>query len=141
MYRDQGELVLAFAVISFVSHERTQIGYQEVVGTLLRAGADPDIASKRFGSPRRIAEQEGYIDILLAIDRQRCRNSLVELCIGLCAMDFPVLVVLEIHDAHCALRGLHDSELDNYKGQCLFPGGHLKRSVAWNIAKAVKQYL
>ena len=81
------------------------------------------------------------------------------------AADFPVLVVLEIHDALCAISGLHEVELTTIDGLTQFERwdllpypndasdgeeaeewrlldeGHLKRSVAWEISKKVKQYL
>ena len=82
----------------------------------------------------------GILEVVLVIDRHKCRKSLLELCFGLYAADFPVLVVLEIHEALCSIRGLH--ELDGDKSRSLrLREGHLKENVSWEIAKKVKHFL
>ena len=108
---------------------------------LLRAGANPDILSETDGTAREIAERNDSVQVVLAIDRYKCRKSLAELCIGLYAADFPVLVVLEIHNALCAVCGIHEAQLGQKKKWRVLDEGHLKRSIAWEIAKKVKHYL
>ena len=139
-------------------------GKVKVACALLRAGANPDIVSENDGTAREIAERKGRVQVVRAIDRYKCRKSLVDLCIGMHAEDFPVLVVLEIHDALCAISGLHKDE-DEYEKdededededddedddeehlgeekECrMLDDRHLKESVSWEIAKKVKHYL
>ena len=107
---------------------------------LLRAGANTQIVSPKCGTVRQLAARKEHIEVLRAIDRCVCRRALHELCIGLRATDFPVLVVLEIHSALCALRGLHEAELGRRRERRWLREGHLKSSVAWEIAKAVKHF-
>ena len=111
-----------------------------MVCMLLRAGANLDIASSDNSTARQIAQRRGHVGIIVAIDRRKCRSSLVEMCVGLCAADFPVLVVLEIHEALCKLYGLHEVELRDEKERRSLEG-HLKESVSWEIAKKVKHFL
>ena len=118
-----------------------QRGYVDIVCTLLRAGANPSIASTVSGTAREVAERRGHVKVLLAIDRHICRNSLVELCVGMRTAEFPVLVVLEIHNCLCKLHGLHEAELGEQKEWQALADGHLKDSVSWEIAKKVKHYL
>ena len=119
----------------------TQNGHLETVRILLRRGANPDIASREYGTARDLSERSGRVDLVLAIDRHKCRNLLGELCIGLYAADFPVLVVLEIHDVLCAISGLHEAHLGPKKEWRLLDKGHLKETVSWEIAKKVKHHL
>ena len=100
-----------------------------------------DIASREHGTARDLSERSGRVDLVLAIDRHKCRNWLVELCIGLFAADFPVLVVLEIHDVLCAISCLHEAHLGPKKEWRLLDKGHLKETVSWEIAKKVKHHL
>ena len=112
-----------------------------IVGNLLRAGANPDIALSGYGTIRKMAEMRRYIDVIVVLDQFKCRKLLVELCIGMQAADFPVLVVLEIHNALCALRGLHEAKLGLKSDWQLLPQGHLKDIVSWEIAKKAKHFL
>ena len=108
---------------------------------LLRAGADPDISSEYHGTARKNAELNGSVEVVVAIDEHRCRNLLLELCIGMFAADFPVLVVLKIHDALCNVCSLHEAEMGEVVPEWqLLSEGHVKGSVAWEIAKAVKHF-
>ena len=75
------------------------------------------------------------------LDRHECRRLLAELCIGLYAADFPVLVALEIHKVLCLSHGLHQAEVAADDKWALVREGHLKDSVSWEIAKKVKHYL
>ena len=50
----------------------------------------------------------------------------MDLCVGLYAADFPVLVVLEIHDAVCSINGLHEAELGVENEWRSLSEGHLK---------------
>ena len=81
------------------------------------------------------------MEIIVAIDRHKCRHSLIELCIGLHAADFPVFVILEIHNALCTLCALHEAKLGQIKEWRALPEGHLKEIVSWDIAKVVKHFL
>ena len=114
-------------------------GHCEVIYKLLRGGADPDIVSNS-GSAREIAECEWFVDVVLTIDRHKCRTSLVDLCLGMYGADLPVLVVLEIHQARCALARVHEAELGRDRERVLLPIGHVNGIVAWDIAKTVKHY-
>ena len=95
---------------------------------LLRAGANSDISSRDCGTAREIAERYSHVEVVLAIDRLKCRNLLVNLCIGMHATEFPVLVMLEIYMALCAIS-------------CERGEGYLNDSVSWEIAKKVKHFL
>ena len=57
------------------------------------------------------------------------------------AADFPVLVVFEIHNALCAISGLHEAHVGEEKEWRMLDEGHLKRSVAWEIARKAKHHL
>ena len=104
-----------FLLIRFF-YRQIQKGHDDVARILLCAGANPDIiASSEFGTAREVAERNKHVEIVLAIDQHKCRNLLVELCVGLYAADFPVLVVLEIHEALCASAGLHEAKLGEEK--------------------------
>ena len=118
----------------------TQRGNSDIVCALLRAGANPSIVSKMQIVAREIAERKSYVEVLLAIDAHSCRKSLIELCVGMHAADFPVLVVLEIHAALCSLGGLHEAAIGRERQRRSLPEGHLKDSVSWEIAKKVKHY-
>ena len=121
---------------------KSQRGDLEMVCILLRAGANPGLGSGQFGTARGNAERNGHVQVVLAIDRHKCRNLLVELCIGLHAVDFPVLVVLEIDDALCASTALHEAKIgEEEEWQLLDEEGHLRESVSWEIAKKVKHQL
>ena len=108
---------------------------------LLRAGANPDIVSEEDGTAREIAAYNESVQVVLAIDRYKCRKSLAELCIGMYAADFPVLIMLEIHRTLCAISGVHEAHLGEENQWRMLDEGHLKRSLAWEIAKEVKHYL
>ena len=137
--RNSHSFFFFFVSISiFVSQKHGNVA---VTSTLLCAGANLDIVSKKDGTAREMAERSRHVEVVLAIDRYKCRKSLVELCIGMHANDFPVLIVLEIHRTFCAISGLHEAQLGPKKQWRMLDGGHLKRSVAWEIAKKVKHYL
>ena len=74
-----------------------------------------------------------------------CRRLLVEMCIGLRALDLPVLVLLEILGFSCRLRriALLSVQLGDVSVQVHDPecgrNAPLKRHVCWNIAKLIKQ--
>ena len=119
----------------------TKNGDLDMVRTLLCAGADPSIVSTVYGHAREVAALDMNIDILLAFDRHKCRSSLVDLAIGMHNANFPVLVMLEIHDALCSLCGLHEVERCTKEESRLLREGHLKNHVSWEIAKKVKHYL
>ena len=110
---------------------------------LLRNGANLDIVpeSEAANSAREIAERNESVQVVLAIDRYKCRKSLMELCIGMHAEDFPVLIMLEIHRTLCAISGVHEAHLGEEKEWRMLDEGHLKESVSWEIAKKVKHYL
>ena len=93
-----------------------------------------------FGTAREIACHKERVEIVLALDQHQCRKSLVELCVGMHAADFPVLVVLEIHKALCAINGLHEAKLGSDKEWRSLSEGHLNASVSWDIAKKVKHF-
>ena len=120
-----------------------QHGRLHIARILLNAGANWEFTSSKYGTAREIAQREWYVEIVFAIDRHRCRNLLVELCIGMYAEDFPVLVALEIRKALCSINGLHEAEFGTEKQRrwLSLPEGHLKESVSWEIAKKVKHYL
>ena len=118
-----------------------QSGHTDIACKLLRAGANPDITCSEYGSAREVAERNAYVDIVLALDRHKCRRLLVDLSTGLYSADFPVLVVLEIHDALCSINGLHVADFRKHKEWRSLREGHLKESVSWEIAKKVKHYL
>ena len=107
---------------------------------LLRAGANPDIVSS-FGTAREIAARYQHDDVVFAIDRHKCRRWLLELCIGLFATDFPVLVVLQIHNARCIVSGLHEATFTMFRPGRSLLECHLQELVSWEIAKMVKHYL
>ena len=90
-----------------------------------------------------MAEMRRYIDVIVVLDQFKCRKLLVELCIGMKAADFPVLVVLEIHNSLCTLHGLHlhEAKLGKDKDWKFLPEGHLKDIVSWEIAKKAKHFL
>ena len=118
----------------------TKRAHVEVACSLLRAGANPDIVSEN-GTARELAVRKGRFQVVLAIDRYKCRKSLAELCIGLHSADFPVLVVLEIHRTLCAISGVHEAHLGEEKEWRMLDEGHLTESVSWEIAKKVKHYI
>ena len=113
----------------------------EIARSLLRAGANLDIISKPGGTARQIAECYKRVQVVLAIDRYKCRKSLVELCIGMHAKDFPVLLMLEIHRTLCEISCVHEAHLGVEKEWQMLDEGHLKETVSWDIAKKVKHYL
>ena len=57
------------------------------------------------------------------------------------AADFPVLIVVEIHDVLCALSGVHEVHLGEDKELRLLKEEHLSRVVSWEIAKKAKHFL
>ena len=131
-----------YIVCSNYTHHYIVFGQQrsvvDIVCMLLRADANPVVA---LLEAREIAERYRRVPVLLAIDRHKCRSTLVDLCIALYAADFPVLVVLEIHDTLCAISCLHEAHLGQKKQWRMLDEGHLKESVSWQIAKKVKHYL
>ena len=76
-----------------------------IVRTLLRAGANA--SSTLCGETARgIAEFEGHEEVVAAIDNHKPRALLVELCVGLFAMDLPAPILLAIQDAQCQTNGV-----------------------------------
>ena len=73
-----------------------------------------------------------------------CKELLVETCIALRHLDFPVLVVLEIHEKLCRLKKFDVRKKYIGRGQfrVLERGADLPVSLAvrWEIAKTVKHF-
>ena len=115
----------------------------------------------RAGDKKSTTGQNPYVEIVtkdpnfvqfLAEESERqkklqveCRRMLIEMCIGLRALDLPVLVLLEILGFSCRLRWiallsvqLGDVSVQVHDPQC-GRDAPLKRHVCWNIAKLIKQ--
>ena len=56
--------------------KHSQRGKVDIVCTLLRAGANPTISSRKSGTAREIAERAGREEIVLVLDRHECRRLL-----------------------------------------------------------------
>ena len=82
----------------------------------------------------RNEDSDDIAALVFVIDACRCRDSLIELCVGLRSQDLPVLIILEIHAALCEVNNLH--ALTSFDKKHF----HLRADVAWNIAKVGKHH-
>ena len=83
---------------AILSNQRGHLG---IARTLLRAGADANKKTSTGKTARDVALEQGHEQVVAAIDNHKPRTLLVELCVGLFAMDLPAPILLAIQDAQC----------------------------------------
>ena len=89
-----------------------------------------------MGPPSNYIEYVPYI-----VDVCDCRKSLIDLCIGLRSLDWPVLIMMEIHQALCQSKQLHQQDRRKKKNRYrVSEKNHVKNNIAWEIAKLVKHF-